>query len=436
MKSLVLFALLNASAFAAEMSFLDNGRVKIGVDLNVGGAITWLSRDGGENLVNSYDYGRQIQLSFYSGPVPFEFGGQKPAEHWRHLGWNPVQAGDDFKHGSKIVEHRNDGRTLYVKCVPLQWPLNNVPGECVFESWLELDGTVVKGRARLTNSRIDKVQHPARSQELPALYANAPYHHVVSYTGAKPFSGDSVELIPKPQTKHPWAFWDATEQWSALLDEKDFGIGLISPGRVQTTGGFVGRPGPNDPAASSTGYLASLATEILDSNIAFEFRYELLPGTLAEIRERAATVAARGLPSWTFTADRQGWSYVNARDSGWPVAGMLNVNTLGEDPQIISPRVFWNASDAPFIVIEAAFKTAEKTAALYWVRHGGKTPNGEDAIAFPITGDGEFHRYVVKLTESKRYDGAMIQLRLDPVSSGRKGDSVKIRSIALTKTGP
>ena len=77
-----------------------------------------------------------------------------------------------------------------------------------------------------------------------------------------------------------------------------------------------------------------------------------------------------------------------------------------------------------------------KTAAIYWVRNGAKVSRGEDLIAFPITGDGEFHRYIVKLSESKSYVGAMIQLRLDPVSAGREGDWVKIRSIALTKTSP
>jgi len=99
-----------------RMSYLDNGQVKVGVDLNLGGAITWLSRGKGENMVNSYDYGRQIQMSYYSGPVPYETAGQKPANHWKHLGWNPVQAGDDFHHGSKVLEHTNDGRIIHVKC--------------------------------------------------------------------------------------------------------------------------------------------------------------------------------------------------------------------------------------------------------------------------------------------------------------------------------
>ena len=115
-----------------------------------------------------------------------------------------------------------------------------------------------------------------------------------------------MQVIGKPKTAHPWAFWDATEQWSALLNENDHGVGFISPGRVRFTGGFSGKPGPNDPLGASTGYLASLLREIIDHNIAHEFRYEILPGTLTEIRARASAVASRNLPAWIFATDRQG----------------------------------------------------------------------------------------------------------------------------------
>ena len=436
MKGATLLALLGAAAFADEpqMRFLENDRVKVGVDLRVGGAITWLSRDGGGNLVNNFDHGRQVQLSFYSGPVPFEAEGQKPSEHWRHLGWNPIQAGDDFGHGSRIVEERCDGRTIYVKCVPLQWPLNNVPGECTFESWLELDGSVVKGRARLNNARSDKTQYAARDQELPAVYANAPYYRVVSYTGERPFTGDSVSVIPKPQGKHPWAFWIGTEQWSALLDDKDNGIGLITPGRIRFTGGFAGKPGPNDTRASSTGYLASPAQEILDHNIVFEYRYELLPGSLDEIRARAKANAAalKTLPSWKFEHDRQGWRIANAQDSGWPISGMLDVSLSSNDPHLTSPYAFWKAEDAPFLIIEAAFKTHHSTATVFWTRHTKSDPQAVNSADFPIQGDGTFLRYVVRLGQSKSYTGAMIGLRIDPAPDGREGESVRIKSIALS----
>ena len=415
----------------AKLSVLENSEIKLGVDLNRGGTIVFLSRAGGPNLINNFDLGRQVQLSFYSGPVPFTSNGQRPAEHWRHLGWNPIQAGDDSGNASEILGHSNDGKSIYLKTKPLQWPLDNVPGDCTFESWLELDGHTVKVRARLNNARVDKKQYPARLQELPAVYANAPYSRVISYTGAKPFTGGSVSEIPKSMSKHPWSFWMGTEGWVALLNRDNQGLGLVTPGRVFFTGGFAGKPGAGDTHANSTGYLAGQGKEVLDHNIVYQFRYELVAGSLTEIRARALSHFKNELPSWRFETDRQGWHYVNARDGGWPIRGSLDVRLESEDPQLISPYAFWQAEKAPHVVIEAAFKTGATSAILFWQRHGTTAPASGDFVRFPIKSDGEFHRYEVNLSTKSTYRGPMIRLRLDPASKGSPGAFVKIKSVHL-----
>lgn len=414
------------------MSCLSNADAKVGIDLNRGGAIVFLARTGEGNLINNFDLGRQVQLSFFSGPVPFAVGDKKPTKHWEHIGWNPIQAGDDFKHASKVLEHRNDGQSIYVKTLPLQWPLDHVPGDCTFESWLHLEGPVVKVRARLNNARIDKTQYTARLQELPAVYANAPYHRVVSYTGDRPFSDAPVSTIPKATGKHPWSFWQGTEGWAALLDEHDRGLGLLTPGRTFFTGGFAGKPGPNDTHATSTGYLAGQGQEILDHNITYEFRYELVAGTLAEIRARAvANQSSFALPAWTFENDRQGWHYVNAHDAGWPISGALKVSLDREDPQLISPYAFWRAEDAPLVIIECAIKTSHKAAVLYWQRHGEEAPGAKDFIQVPIHGDGEFHCYEIDLASAPTYQGGIIRLRFDPVPGGKVRDAAVIKSVTV-----
>lgn len=435
--SLVLYCVFfGGSLFAqppigAELSSLANSSIKVGVDLNRGGAIVYLSRGEGPNLVNNFDLGRQVQLSFFSGPVPFSTEDQEPSEHWKHLGWNPIQAGDDFDHASPVLEHRNDGKTIYVKTRPLQWPLANVPGECTFESWLELEGAAVKVRARLNNARSDQAQYPARLQELPAVYANAPYSRVVSYTGVRPFSGDAVTEITKAPGPHPWSFWQGTESWAALLDGKDNGLGLITPGRVFFTGGFAGKPGSGGTHDNSTGYLAGQGQEILDANITYEFQYELVAGSLEEIRDRARTHCNEKLPSWRFEGSRRGWHYRNASDRGWPIEEWLDVRLEEEDPQLFSPYTFWQAEKAPLIEIDAAFQTGADTALLFWQHHGAKAPVPENRIRFPIVPDGKFRCYEIDLREASTYDGPMVRLRLDPADSGRPSDFVRIRSIRL-----
>ena len=427
--------LLSLTHVAAGELWLENEKIRLGVDLERGGAITWLSAANGENLVNNFDNGRQIQLSYFSGPVPFEAAGQKPAEHWKHIGWNPIQAGDDFHHGSKVVKHEASAKSIYVKCIPLQWPLNHVEGECSIESWLELEGSVVKVRARLNNTRADKTQYRARLQELPALYANALFHRVVSYTGAAPFTDTPWELIPKATGAHPWSFWLATEQWAALVDDKDFGLGLITPGRIHFTGGFAGVPGANDTRATHTGYLASQGTEILDHNIVHECRFEVVVGTLAEIRSRAKAQRPMTLPRWDFATDRQGWHHQNASDGGWPVRGFWEVDLSQGDPQLISPYTFWNAKDAPGLKIEAAFQTRAKTARLFWQRHGAKSPSAEDQMDIPIRGDGVMREYAVRI-DKKSYLGGIVRLRIDPAPGDEPGAWVKLKRVDPTAPLP
>ena len=56
-----------ASAGDDSFLFLDNGRVRVGVDVTRGGSIGWLSASGGRNLVNHADMGREVQLRRVGG---------------------------------------------------------------------------------------------------------------------------------------------------------------------------------------------------------------------------------------------------------------------------------------------------------------------------------------------------------------------------------
>jgi len=73
---LILFSVAvtrTSAAEPAQMSWLDNGQIRFGADLTIGGAITYLAdSDEKVNVVNSHDWGRQVQMSFYCGPNPFE----------------------------------------------------------------------------------------------------------------------------------------------------------------------------------------------------------------------------------------------------------------------------------------------------------------------------------------------------------------------------
>ncbi len=418
----------------AKMSYLDNGIIRVGVDLNHGGAIVYLAPKGGRNLINNYDLGRQVQMSFYSGPVPYTEKGQSPSEHWKHLGWNPIQTGDDFKNPSKVIAHENDGNKLHVTCIPMQWPLNNVPAECTFDSWLELEGSWVKVRSRLTNARSDRTRYAARQQEFPAVYANGAFFRVVSYVGTRPFTGEAITEQPKSKTKHPWVYWEATEHWSALLNAADEGIGLITPALTDHTGGFAGQPGPNASRANATGYLAGQGKEILDHDIRYEYDYELVVGNLKTIRSRAqevATIRHPPAPRWRFTSDRQGWFYAGVGTyAGWPIRGELDLRPDGKTPlRALSPLTFWQAEQATTVTIEAAISGEGAKATLTLSKHPLNTGGTHIQLPLPLVADGQMRRLVIPVPKAG-YDGAYHRAAL---TISTQTISARVKSIELGK---
>lgn len=411
---------------AEKVSYLDNGKIRVGVDLEQGGTITWVSASGSErNVINMHDRGRQIQLSFYGGPQPY--GEAHP--DWKNWPWNPIGTGDAFGHASTVLKHTNDGKTLYTKSIPLQWALNNVPGECTFETWITLNGATAHVRNRLVNHRSDKTQYRAYDQELPALYTIGKLYHLVSYDGDKPYTDAPTRQLEN--NGPPWTSWKATEHWAALLDNDNWGLGIFHPGVYTFIGGFHGKPDAGGPTDDPTGYIAPVRQEILDHNITYDYDYVLILGKLETIRSYAVQHRPHDTrPDYRFTRDRQHWKYLNADDAGWPLKGSLRVHLDRNDPQMIGPEQWWSAAAMPKLTLRAAFHTHQTTAEIFWGTLGKGGFPAENSVRFEIIPDGKMHTYTIDLASSAHYTGAITGLRFDPVPNGEKGDYVDIAALS------
>ncbi len=274
------FGLLGGCPPDSEMSYLENGVIKVGVELKKGGTITFLAEANNldVNLINSADLGRMIQQSYYSGPQPY--GNPNPG--WPNWSWNPIGAGDCYGNPAAVVTHTNDGTTLYVKSIPMQWALDNVPCECTFEKWITLDNNAVRVHYKLTNDRSDTTVYSARHQELPAVYTTDRFYRLVTYTGGSPYSNGPLTEIQN--NGPPWAYFNATEKWAALVQDNDWGLGVYNPNAQQFAGGFHGTPGSGDPEGSSTGYITPLRTETIRHNTVYEYDAYFILGYLDTIR--------------------------------------------------------------------------------------------------------------------------------------------------------
>ncbi len=432
-----------ASAPSENMSYIDNGKVKLGIDLDMGGSITYISKSGSDlNLVNSADLGRQIQMSHYSFPVPFEPNGKKSNPAWTYIGWNPIQSGDVAGNKSKVLAHKNDGKSIYVKCIPMHWPLDNVPGECTFECWITLKQNTIHVKSRMLNNRPDKTKYPARGQEMPAVYTNGPWWKLMTYIGDKPFTRDKLTQTP---AAFMWKNYSADECWSALINDEGWGLGLWEPGVYLTTGGFAGKPGKGGPKDGPTGYFAPLMEEILDYNIDTRYSYVMILGTLKEIRDYVYKQPRPAEhPNWVFSKSRHYWTYKNAVDTGWPIKRELDIDLSSDDVVMVGPRIFFHASKNPTLYIKAAFTTSETQATVMWERRdlqpvnewGGKgfgAPTKEEQMSFPITGDGKYRVYTVPLADAAAYKGIITKLHVKLATKGSPGQHVKVASIGFVK---
>ncbi|RYD63723.1 MAG: hypothetical protein EOP84_33400 [Verrucomicrobiaceae bacterium] len=180
----------------------------------------------------------------------------------------------------------------------------------------------------------------------------------------------------------------------------------------------------------------STRPEILDHNIVHEYHYDLVLGTLEEIRRHVYARATRDtLPSWDFAASRQGWHYGGATDQGWPITGELRVQHERADAWLTSPSIAVRTEQAPLLVIDAAFQTSDAKAQVFWstLEHSGFAE--ARSMTFPIQGDGEYREYRVRLADSPEYRGLLLQLQLHP--SNEAGAKVHVRSVRLEReSGP
>src|SRR6266487_4629911 len=232
---LVVAALALAPPAHAALSVLDNGKVRVGIDLDQGGKLTWLSRSQGEHADNLLF---EAEQSYYGGPFSSD--------------WSPFWHG--YQDPASVVAHSNDGHsTIYDRAVWLGC-------ECSMETWITLQGNAVVVRNRLASFRSDTASYPPGWQELPALYAAGPYR-IVTYDGLDPYTHgpthDVTDLATFPFFTPRHYDMLASEHWAALLDESGFGIGLVEPDLLR----IVGSSGYEGGVPS--GFLAGVRQELL-----------------------------------------------------------------------------------------------------------------------------------------------------------------------------
>jgi hypothetical protein len=274
----VLFACF-CQLFWAEPVYAE---VPVQIDLRWGGAITYIGLDG-QNVVDTNDCGRLIQLALYDPDLPRVIAGPVclPSNPGYNVAWNPVQACDACTapndHYSPILAGSDKS---YIKVRPLLWIGNGQPGDFLIEQ--RISQTQFPNAAKMSYKIIHEGgdYHKNLSVEFPATWIQGRYSKFVYYNGHHPWTDGAVSMrtTPMDYSTEPLL---GVESWGALVDPTtDRGVGVYNP-HSQALMNF-----DNDPAHGSNHptYFTTWISYEVPPYSEFSLEFYILTGNWREMR--------------------------------------------------------------------------------------------------------------------------------------------------------
>ena len=262
-------------------TYLENGIIRIGVDKSRGSAIGYfsLSKDP-RNLLNHHDEGRFIQQSYYGDPD----GSMWANTPWRY---NPVQGGSYKGEDAKTLEFRQSNNELFAKVEPLRWASAKPCPEAIMLERITLDGPVATIRMQMTYT--GPTHKAAAHQEMPAMFVDYALPHLMFERDGKLVKHAPIDLEKnlKPEGIR------YTGGWLAFVDDKNFGIGICTPGTDEAVTYRHKGNGSTGPDGSACSYVAPVRTIQLKKGTVVDYEFYLTIGTLDEIQARFKNIRVK-----------------------------------------------------------------------------------------------------------------------------------------------
>lgn len=283
---------LPATAPATDLLTLDNGFVKVGIDREKGGAITWLSSDDyPKNIVNITDPGRLIQQSYYAGrSLDRTSAGQ--SKSWSPWTWNPIQGGGVGSSGgegtwARVTVFEKRKRTLHSETIPKLWDMADEEAEALMRQWTMLEPDmrgVVRVRCEFQASRTPGDRWGdarMRPQEIPACYFTRNFADIRSYLGDRKWRPEHQPAGP------PWGHTLPPRQAMAMFESDGQGVAVFSPtSKLNWNFGPHGGGLSDDPVAGPCMHVAPIDRVLLGPQSTYSYRYWLIVGNQQQISDR------------------------------------------------------------------------------------------------------------------------------------------------------
>ena len=267
----ILLSIVAFPPLAAEenWTYLDNGHVRLGVNMSAGACVGWFSQSKSDkNLLNSYDEGRYLQQSYYGDKDGSEWNGQP----WR---FNPVQGGSWKGVPATVLERTIDKDSIHTKTRPRHWATGADVNDMTMEQWLTLDGGLARLRFKMTCT--GATEHKATHQELPALFIQPEYDTLI-FCDVSQTAWQNAPLTKK-QPGYPNETVKFSEPWCAWVNKDGQGIGMFFPHATEATCYRFRGGGKSDCS-----YIAPIQTFALKPGLVFEYHVVLDIGTPEQIR--------------------------------------------------------------------------------------------------------------------------------------------------------
>lgn len=257
-----------------DWEYLDNGTIRIGVDKTRGAAIGYFSLSKEKrNLLNHHDEGRFIQQSYYGDPDGSKWG----KKDWVY---NPVQGGSYKGERAKTLDLKITDKDLYAKIEPLRWASAQTCPEAIMQEWITLYDAVAKIRMKIDYT--GETQKRNAHQEMPAMFVDYALPHLMFEKEGQLVKHKPIDLA-KDLKPEQIAY---TGHWLAYVDDKNFGIGIYTPGTDKAVTYRHRGNGSTGPNGSACSYVAPIRKFQLTKGLSFQYEFYLTIGTLDEIRTR------------------------------------------------------------------------------------------------------------------------------------------------------
>lgn len=184
-----------------DLVWLQNDKIKIGINLKRGGQIAWASliNDTINLVYNGYDGGFQVTLDTYQKKDGYTQDGELAGSGMSGsptFSYNVTQGGDYLNHAVTLLDYHQIPNGYYVKIRPIHYPLNAKLSETYIEAWYTLDGYSVKCDYKYTSFRTDGQYEGGGFDggHAPVCFLVNTLTKYKSYTGNKPWTKDNLGI--------------------------------------------------------------------------------------------------------------------------------------------------------------------------------------------------------------------------------------------------